>query len=210
MARGLLITFEGGEGCGKSTLIKGLKRALDREHLPLITTFEPGATPIGKEIRKFLLSPDTDPAHFTELFLFLADRAEHISKIISPALERGDTVLCDRFCDSTIAYQGSARNLPVEQVRSLCDLATGGLVPDLTFVLDLDPKIGLKRARQINSLDRFESEEITFHETIRKSFLQMAENEPKRFRVLDALKTPEEVLSHALEEIHAFCAAHRQ
>lgn len=208
--KGLFITFEGGEGCGKSTLIKGLERALKQEKWSVTTTFEPGATPLGKEIREFLLSTQTDPAHLTELFLFLADRTEHIAKVIAPALERGDIVLCDRFCDSTIAYQGFARNLPVDQVRSLCHIATGGLMPDLTFVLDLDPKIGLQRARQIDSLDRFESEELSFHETIRKSFLQMAEQEPKRFRVLDALQSPEEVLSRALEEIHAFCAAHRQ
>lgn len=197
-SRGVLVTFEGGEGCGKTTLIEALAETLSREGWPVCKTFEPGATPLGSEIRRLLLSKEHNPSSLAELFLFLADRAEHVSKVVLPALSRGEIVLSDRFFDSTLAYQGTGRGLTLPEVRSLCLFSTQGVVPDLTFYLDLDPRIGLARAKQVGSPDRLEAEKISFHEKIRGSFLEMAKEEPSRFRVLRADLPKEEVLAQAL------------
>lgn len=172
----------------------------------VLKTRAPGGTAIGEEIRKLLLHQSTPLDARCELFLFLADRAEHVKEIIRPALEKDQIVLCDRFNDSTVAYQGAARGLEEEKVRSLCLLATGGLEPGLTFYLDLDPKIGFQRVKQSKQThDRIESEEIGFHQKIRKAFHRIASQEPKRMVIIDASKSPGEVFKETLTIIYQRC-----
>jgi dTMP kinase len=198
-ARGLLVTFEGGDGAGKSTLMKGLHRILEERGESVISTRAPGGTAVGEKIRSLLLQKESLLSDRCELFLFLADRAQHMQQVIFPALVEGKIILCDRFNDSTIAYQGLARELDLALVRSFCHFATEGKEPDLTFYLDLSPEIGLQRTlHKTGEKDRMESEPLSFHEKIRQAFLQIAQDEPRRVRVLDATNPPETLLQQAI------------
>jgi dTMP kinase len=208
---GLFITFEGGDGAGKTTLIEKVYAYLSRGKRPLLKTRAPGGTEVGKEIRNLVLHKHDVPlCKRSELLLFLADRAQHVDELILPALKKGEIVLCDRFNDSTIAYQGGARGLTAKVVAGLCDFACNGLKPDLTLYLDLDPKIGFARAKKAGlTKDRIESETLKFHQNIRKAFRQIAKKEPKRFILIDASQPPEEVFSAAKRSIDAVLKTYR-
>ncbi len=200
----MFISFEGGDGAGKSTLMKGLHEWFLSRGLSVLQTRAPGGTPFGENIRNLLLHGDALDSR-TELFLFLADRSYQVNQVIRPALKEGRIVLVDRFNDSTVAYQGGARALDLDFVRSLCLFATENLQPDLTFYLDIDPLIGLERAASAsNSKDRIESESVTFHQKIRSSFCEMAEKEPERVIKLDATLSPEILLQQTIDILHAF------
>lgn len=176
------MTFEGPEGSGKSTVLKEIAVRLKAEGIAVVTTREPGGSPVGEQVRKILLhGQELEP--IAELFLFLADRAQHGATVIRPALANGSYVLCDRYADSTVVYQGHARGLDKERIRSLNDLATGGLRPDLTILLDIEPEIGLSR---VSDRDRLDDEPIEFHRRVRDGFLREAELQPERWRVIDA------------------------
>lgn len=188
--RGVFITFEGGEGSGKSTQIGRLARRLEAAGLVVRVLREPGGTRVGEGVRTLLL----DPAHSeldstAELLLYEASRAQLVADVIEPALADGEIVLCDRFTDSTTAYQGYGRGLPLERVRDLNSIATFGLVPDRTIVLDVDPTKGVERATR-HSTDRLESEAAEFHLAVRQGFLAIAAAEPDRVRVIDADTSP--------------------
>jgi dTMP kinase len=197
-----LITFEGGDGTGKTTQVRGLETFLQGRGCACLVTREPGGTALGELIRKVLLEVgDHEIASSTELFLYLADRSQHVHEIIRPAINAGKIVLCDRFTDSTLAYQGYGRGIDLEWLRQLNKAASGTVRPDLTLLLDCPVDVGLARTarRQAQSAaskpkeDRFEREKIEFHEKVRAGFLDIARNEPSRFRVIDASKTVEEI-----------------
>jgi dTMP kinase len=186
---GVLIAFEGGEGAGKSSQIALLAQALRRSGTSVVVTHEPGATPVGKQIRKLLLETDEPISPRSEALLFAADRAHHVSTIIRPALDRGDVVITDRFVDSSLAYQGGGRVLSTDEVKRLSRWATEDLVPDLTVLLDLSPEVGLARVHGREAgvgPDRLERETIEFHERVRRAFRSLAEADPNRYLVLDA------------------------
>lgn len=196
------ITFEGGDGTGKTTQLEALENYLTARGLSCISTREPGGTSLGKLIRQVLLEAGKQPiASPTELFLYLADRAQHIHEIIISALQQGKIVLCDRHTDSTLAYQGYGRGIDLTLLRSLNDIASSGIKPDLTFLLDCPVQIGLSRTDQrksrsvlgLNREDRFEREDVQFHERVRAGFLELAQAEPCRFRVVDASRPAAEV-----------------
>lgn len=203
--RGLFITFEGGDGAGKTTLIEKVYGYLQEKKIPVIWTRAPGGTPIGQKIRELLLNQHgISLAKRCELLLFLADRAQHVDEVILPALEEEQVVLCDRFNDSTIAYQGGARGVGAKSVTSLCRFACDGIQPDLTLYLDLDPKIGFERTRASREgKDRIESETLKFHQKIRRAFHKIAKKEPNRFKLIDASLSPQDVLTQAIEYIDA-------
>ena len=201
------ITFEGGEGSGKTTQIQMADEHLRQQRRACLVPREPGGTELGKLIRKFLLEVgENEIAASTELFLYLADRAQHVQQIIRPGLAAGKIVLCDRFTDSTLAYQGYGRGLELEWLRRLNETATGGLCPSLTFLLDCPVESGLARAAGRrdrggdSSEDRFEREEIEFHEKVRTGFLQMATQEPERYRVIDG-SAPLMIVAERIREI---------
>ena len=196
------ITFEGGDGTGKTTQLEALENYLTARGLSCISTREPGGTSLGKLIRQVLLEAGKQPiASPTELFLYLADRAQHIHEIIISALQQGKIVLCDRHTDSTLAYQGYGRGIDLTLLRSLNDIASSGIKPDLTFLLDCPVQTGLSRTDQrksrsvsgLNREDRFEREDVQFHERVRAGFLELAQAEPCRFRVVDASRPAAEV-----------------
>jgi dTMP kinase len=194
------ITFEGGDGTGKSTQIRALESYLVDHGYSCVITREPGGTALGKLIRKALLEVSGHQiASSTELFMYLADRAQHVSEVILPAIEAGKVVLCDRFTDSTMAYQGYGRGIEIRLLRQLNEVADQGLRPDLTFLFDCPASVGLGRTvRRKNETgrpdeDRFEREKIEFHEKVRAGFLKLAGEEPQRFRILDATRPIEEV-----------------
>jgi dTMP kinase len=202
--KGKFITLEGGDGSGKTTLLEALKVALAKQGKTVVTTREPGGTPVGAAIRELLLHSKEPLSSSCELFLFLADRAEHVEKLIRPALERGICVLCDRFNDSTLAYQAGARGLDREEVRKLCLSACGNLTPDLTLYLDLEPKEAFARIGQMGKRqDLIEAEGIAFQRKIQAAFHQIAKEEPTRFIILDASQSKEEVAAQALKKIEA-------
>lgn len=206
--KGHFITFEGGDGAGKSSLVIGIHAALIDRGLEVLQTRAPGGTEPGRIIRELLLHPHEPVVKKAELFLFLADRAQHVEKVILPSLETGKIVLCDRYNDSTIAYQGKARGFDEEEVRKMCDFATGGLIPDLTIYLDIDPNVGLNRVKEATgSKDHIEAEDIAHHQRIRQSFLQIARDDPNRFKIIDAEKSREEVFQEALRLIDVHCLA---
>ena len=194
--RGLFVTFEGGEGAGKSTVIAAAALALSERGRMTLTTREPGTGALGIAVRSLLLDQAEISAR-SELFLFLADRANHCAQIIEPALNDGHTVLCDRHADSTLVYQSLVRGLDEPFVRGANAFATQGLVPDITFLLDLPAEVGLSRLKEKNRLDR---EPLEFHQRVRAGFLRLAAEEPNRFRVIDATQSPEEVLTCVLRE----------
>lgn len=191
------ITFEGGDGTGKSTQIKALERHLAALGRSFVSTREPGGTPLGKLIRQALLDVGDQPIGSpTELFLYLADRAEHVRDVILPALESAKIVLCDRYTDSTLAYQGYGRGLDLKVLRELNRIADHGVKPDLTILFDCPVKIGLSRiGRRLaeqdvgGRKDRFDGENADFHEKVRAGFLALARAEPDRFRIIDASRS---------------------
>ena len=210
LQRGAFITFEGGEGSGKSTQLHLLASRLESAGLPVRILREPGGTPVGEAVRALLLDPEhTGLDAIAELLLYEASRAQLVAEVIEPALESGEIVLCDRFCDSTVAYQGFGRGLPLADVTALNAIATGGLAPDRTVLLDIDPELGLSRATA-HGADRLESEDIAFHRRVREGFLSVATAEPLRVRVVDASGDAETVASRvaaALADLPALSAA---
>lgn len=200
-SQGLFITFEGGEGAGKTTLIEKIAHHFTREGCSLLRTREPGGTQLGEEIRAILLNPRTETlSPYAELCLFLSSRAQHVFELIRPALNAGKLVLCDRFNDSSVTYQGAARGLGMEKVAQLCTLAIG-LEPDLTIYLDIDPKIGLDRVKKSRKQDRIEAETISFHQTIREAYLKLCGQHNGRFYSIDASQSPDSVYNQAIERI---------
>ena len=183
---GIFITFEGVEGAGKSTRCRNLIQALKAKDLPVVHTREPGGPAAAERIRSILLDPELTVTPLTELMLYLASRSSNVDLVVRPALEKGINVLCERFSDATFAYQIGGRGLPETEVMQADRLATGGLVPDLTILLDLDPEAGFDRLReQGRKKDRIEMEEIRFHRRVRQKYLQLAENSRRCF-VVDA------------------------
>lgn len=197
---GLFITFEGGEGAGKTTLINEIERRLKEEGFEVLRTREPGGTQLGEAIRNLLLHQG-HVSPYAELCLFLASRAQHIQEIIGPALEEGKIVLCDRFNDSSIAYQGAARGLGIEKVSEFCQFISQGLQPHLTLYLDIEASIGLGRAKSARSQDRIEAEEVSFHDKIRQAYIQIHKKDRKRFHLLDAAQSPAKVFEDAMRLI---------
>lgn len=199
----MFVTFEGIEGTGKTTQIGLLAEELGRLGQRVVTTREPGGSHVGRELRRILLSLETkNLCDRAELFLYLADRAQHVAEVVRPALADGAAVLCDRFTDSTVAYQGYGRGLDPNLLRQLNDTATGGLAPDLTIVLDIDPDIGLRRALARNlqaraQVDegRFEAESMAFHARVRQGYLALAALDRRRIRIVAADAEPREVFA---------------
>ena len=196
---GLFVTIEGGDGCGKSTLSDHLTQELTKRGYPVFKTREPGGTPLSEKIRNLLLKPDADYtiAPRAELLLYLAARAQNVEECIKPALYKGQVVICERFNDSTIAYQGCARNLGMQFVEKLCNLLCDG--PDFTLFLDLDPAIGMNRvkAERKQPFDRLEQEKLQFHKEVRQGYLHLADEHPQRIVVIDASQPLEQVVEAA-------------
>ncbi len=203
-SKGLFITFEGIEGSGKSTQVKLLVKALQKRNLPYLTTREPGGTEIAEAIRSILLNPlYANMTPETELLLYCASRAQHTAELIIPALENGSIVICDRYFDSTYAYQGAARELDENLIDTLTRFATYGRIPDLTFLIDLPVQVGLSRI-QSRQLDRLEKEKTAFHERVREQFLFIANKCPSRYVVLNGEQTPEEIHRQLLASLQPF------
>jgi dTMP kinase len=182
---GLFITFEGGEGCGKSTQSRLLLKKLEQQNIPVVLTHEPGGTALGNELRKTLKRKrDSSISPQAELFLLAASRAQLIAEVIRPALEEGKVVLCDRFTHSTMVYQGYGRGLDFTAIKMVNNMATRYLNPDLIILLDISPEQGLARKRSLK--DRFELEDLSFHRRVREGYLKMATAEPDRWLVIDA------------------------
>jgi len=190
----MFITLEGPEGSGKSTQIKRLAKRLEAMGYPVITTREPGGTPIGDQIRQVLMRMENKELHpRTEILLFLAARAQLVEQLIKPALQDGKIILCDRYGDSTLAYQGYGHGLDLEKLRQMLDFATDHLKPDLTVLLDLDVKTGLMRKKVEDEWNRLDAYEVLFHERVRQGYLNLAKEEPERWRIVDASKGVEAV-----------------
>ncbi|AIZ45314.1 thymidylate kinase [Deinococcus radiopugnans] len=183
---GLFVSFEGPEGAGKSTQIAHLIRRLDGLNLSHTVTREPGGTPLGSRVREVLLDPELTIDPLPEFLLYSASRAQLVTNVIRPALGRGEVVVCDRYADSSLAYQGFGRGLDAELLRGITAAATGGLWPHLTVLLDLDPQLGLERAARRGQPDRLERADLAFHQRLRQGFLELADADPERFLVLDA------------------------
>jgi dTMP kinase len=195
----LFITFEGVEGSGKTTQIQRLKKYLTQKGISCKVTREPGGCPIGEKVRKILLNPDHhEMVPTTELLLYEAARAQHVKEVIKPFLKKGGIVLCDRFSDATLAYQGYGRRIDLKWIDRLSHLSSQGIKPDVTFLLDCPSDVGLKRALQRNRTlkqereERFEREEIQFHQRVRKGYLAIAKKEPRRVKVIDTRKGEKE------------------
>lgn len=191
MMQGLFITFEGPDGCGKTTQMKLLAEYFEKKGKEVVLTREPGGKGLGEKVREILLNYDGEVSDRCESFLFLADRAQNIDIIVNPAVKEGKIVLCDRHIDSTVAYQGYGRGLNIDRINMLNNLATNGEKPDLTLVFDVDVETSMKRVGK--EKDRMESAGIDFHNRVRKGYLELAKQEPKRIKVLDATKSIEEI-----------------
>ena len=210
----MFVTFEGVEGAGKSTQIALTEQWLREQGREVLVTRQPGGCSLGLELRRLLLdarNTHIDPT--AELFLYLADRAQHVAEVIRPALAAGKTVLCDRYHDSTVAYQGYGRGLDVTRLVALGEMATGGLAPDATILLDLPVDIGLARARGRNaqagaaqSAGRFEAERLEFHQKVREGFLALAAREPGRFHAVDDLGAADAVFGRVRQALRAHVA----
>lgn len=205
MKRGVFISFEGIEGSGKSTQAKLLKEFLINSEYDVLLTVEPGGTRIGEEIRRLILSLDNkNMLPLTELLLYNASRIQHIEEIILPSLKRGFVVITDRFTDSTIAYQGYGRKISIDLIIEVDRLINNSLRPDLTILLDLDPKEGLKRNERLNKKDRLELEDLEFHERVRRGYLEIASKEPDRIKVINASESIEVVHSEVKNIVKEF------
>lgn len=182
----LFVTFEGGEGCGKSTQARALHKRVSESGIPVLLSHEPGGTSLGKEARRYLKQTGkSEISPLAELFLFAASRAQLVAEVIRPSLARGVMVICDRYADSTVAYQGYGRGLDLDVIQAVNTTATQGLLPDLVILLDLPVEIGLARKRSARQ-DRFEREEAAFHHRVREGYLKMAAADPQRWLVVDA------------------------
>lgn len=197
MASGLFITFEGADGCGKTTQIKLLDEYLRRKGHKTLLTREPGAKGLGVKLREILLNYDGEVSPQCESFLFLADRAQHVDCIIKPALKEGQIVLCDRHTDSTVAYQGYGRGLDLDRINMLNNIATSGLKPDLTIVFDVDIETSMQRVGK--EKDRMESAGVDFFNKVRKGYLAIAKNEPERVKVINSSDTIENIHRKVVE-----------
>jgi len=196
--KGAFITLEGVEGCGKTTQMSMLRDRLEADGHRVLLTREPGGTPIAEAVRDILLDPaNTALSPVAELLLYEAARAQHVAERIKPALDNGIIVICDRFADSTTAYQGAGRVLPLDTVLALHRVATGTVWPDLTIVLDIPAEAGLKRGAGARDRDRIEREPLAFHQRVRAEFLRIAEAEPERVKVVDASQ-PLETVAEAI------------
>lgn len=208
--RGRLITLEGIEGAGKSTQMETLRRLLVERGIPVISTREPGGSPVAERIRGLLLDrANAGMGAIAELLLVFAARAEHLEKVIRPTLDQGTWVLCDRFTDATYAYQGGGRGVDGGRISLLEDLVQGDLRPDLTLVFDLPPELGLARARRRGDSDRFESERLAFFEAARAVYLARARASPGRYQILDASRPLESVRAEVTRVLIDFVAACR-
>ncbi|MFN3740790.1 MAG: dTMP kinase [Thermodesulfovibrionales bacterium] len=198
---GLFITFEGIEGCGKTTQARLLYEHLLKEGYRVKLTEEPGGTEIGIEIRKLLLNKRHDSMHpLTELFLYNASRIQHVTEKIRPLLTKGYIVISDRFMDSTFAYQGYGRGIDINLIKCLDDIARQGLRPDITFLLDIEPELGLKR-HSSRELDRVEKESLEFHRAVRDGYLEIARAEPERFVIIPATASIEEIHNTIIDKV---------
>jgi dTMP kinase len=197
--RGRFVTLEGIEGAGKSSVIPVVQTALERNGVGVVRTREPGGTPLAERVRDVVLERGAEPlAPVAELLLMFAARRIHLDSLVRPALERGDWVLCDRFTDATRAYQGGGRGMSAELIERLAREVHGDLAPDRTLLLDVPVEVGLARARaRRGTVDRFEVEDVAFHERVRRRYLELAAAEPGRFRVIDASRPFAEVAAAA-------------
>jgi dTMP kinase len=199
--RGLFITFEGPDGAGKTTQVKAFAEALAQRGHDVLVTREPGGTAISDKIRELIL----DPSHremddVTEALLYAASRAQHVREKVLPALARGKVVVCDRFVDASMAYQGFGLGLPVHKIKEINEFATGGLVPDRTYLLDLPVAVGRERLHTRAGLDRIEQKEAAYHERVREGFHTLAKEHPARIRVIDANQSVEAVAQEVLAD----------
>jgi len=200
--RGLFITFEGPEGGGKTTQMQALRRYLAARGIEPLCLREPGDTMVGERIRALLLDPSQGSVSArTEALLYCASRAELVERYIRPALAAGRVVLCDRFADSTLAYQGFGRGLPVKDLAAVSRFATDGLVPHLTFCFDVPVQVGLRRKLDAGETNRMEAEGLAFHERVRQGFLSLVEAEPTRWRLIDATQPPDDVASQVRQHV---------
>jgi len=209
LPRGVFVCFEGGEGSGKSTQSRLLSERLEARGHVVRLTFEPGDTPVGAEMRRIVLSPETgELSDRTEVLLYAADKAEHVDTVVIPALERGEVVITDRYVDSTLAYQGAGRALDVNEVEEVARWATGDVRPHLTVVLDVDPRDGLRR---FEGRDRIEAEGLEFHDRARQAFLDLAAADPDHYLVLDARDEVTAIADRVLTRLEPLLAqAHAQ
>jgi dTMP kinase len=198
---GLFVAFEGGEGVGKSTQVRLAATWLRERGHDVVETREPGGTLLGVQLRRLVLDPNSSLTPRAEALLYAADRAQHVDTVIRPALEAGRVVLTDRYVDSTLAYQGAGRGLP--DARTLTAWATGGLLPDLTVLLDLDPAAGLARAGARSAPDRMEADSLAFHQAVRAGFLTLAAEAPQRYAVIDAGRPADDVAQSVRELLAA-------
>lgn len=198
--KGLFITLEGPEGAGKSTQIELLNKYFSEQGYEVVQTREPGGTEIGSRIRNILLDSNLDNLEpKTELLLYAASRAQHVNEVIKPALKEGKVIICDRFSDATLAYQGYGRRLDKDLILKLNQMATGGLEPDLTFLLDIEPEEGLLRTKN-EVRDRIEREDLSFHQQVRDGYLKLAEKK-SRFEVIDGSQSIENIFDNLIETL---------
>jgi len=213
--RGFFITLEGPDGAGKGTQARRLGEHLRRAAVDVLNTREPGGTPIGERIRQALLDDShREMAAETEMLLFAASRAQFVREVVRPALARGTTVLSERYVDASLAYQGFGRGLDVALVRTVNDVATGGLLPDLTLLLDIDPAVGLERVQAAGRAgaaggDRLEQETLAFHQRVRAGFLQLARESPERFVIIDAQGDVERVHREVVRAVEGLRAGRK-
>ncbi len=204
MKKGLFITFEGIDGCGKTTQIKLLKETLEKQGEKVLLTREPGAKGLGEKLREILLNYEGEVSSNCESFLFLADRAQHIDTIIRPAIDTGYIVICDRHTDSTVAYQGYGRKLDLEQIHYLNNIATNGIKPDLTFILDIDVETSIQRIG--NARDRMESSGIDFFNCVREGYIEISKQEPNRVKLLNGNDSIENLHKQIMDYIENLSA----
>ena len=202
MKKGFLISFEGGEGCGKSTQIKKFTQYLKEQGVDFLLTREPGGTELGEEIRNILLNYKGDISPLTEFFLFCVSRSKLINEVVKPALEEGKVVVMDRYFDSSIAYQGYAGGVDINKIIQTTKFVTDGVEPDLTFLLDLKTEVGMQRKQKdenLKNFDRIERKSLSFHEKVHDGYLEIAKKFPNRIVVIDASQSPDEVFNNIKE-----------
>lgn len=201
MNKGIFITFEGIEGSGKTTQAKLLSERLKKEGYRVLHTYEPGDSELGRKLREILLDLTLKINPLVELFLYLADRAQHVEEKIKPHINAGFIVICDRFTDSTIAYQGYGRGISIELIKKLNKILLDEFTPDLTVLLDLPVQYGLQRNQKLKKTDRFEMEDINFHNKVREGYLKIASAEPERFIILDATESSHEIAEKIYKKV---------
>lgn len=202
MKKGLFITFEGADGCGKTTQINLLKNYLENQGYQVVLTREPGAKGLGEKVREILLNYEGAVSDRCESFLFLADRAQNIDIIVNPAVNEGKIVLCDRHIDSTVAYQGYGRGLDIDRIKMLNNIATNGRKPDLTIVFDIDVETSMQRVGK--NKDRMESAGIEFHNRVRDGYLKIAKEEPERIKVVNSIQTVNDVFEEVKKIVNKY------